>query len=265
MTNDVAARRAGSANNEPAERAGLSDGAAAGRPAPADEAGAGPAAPVEEAATDRAALVAEAGAGPAGLVDEAAVGPAGLVDEAAVGHAAPGDEAATDRAALVAEAAAGPAGLVDDVAAGVGESADGAAAVPAALMTIGQLAAETGVPGSTIRFWERRGLLAPTLRQSGQRRYAPDAVRSVAMLRLCQEAGFTLADIRRLLDERAVTPRSWHTLVAEKLTDVERQITALEHARGLLTHASTCHHDDLLACPGFQQWFAAYLQTTRPR
>ena len=50
-------------------------------------------------------------------------------------------------------------------------------------------------------------------------------------------------------------------LVAGKLTDVERQIAALEHARDLLTHASTCRHDDLLACPGFQEWFAGYLAT----
>jgi DNA-binding transcriptional MerR regulator len=127
------------------------------------------------------------------------------------------------------------------------------------LLTIGQLAAQTGVPASTIRFWERRGLLVPALRRSGQRRYDPGAVRSVALLRLCQEAGLTLADIRRFRDERATTPRSWHRLVEEKLADVQRQITALEHARGLLSHASTCHHDDLLACPRFQEWFTAYL------
>ena len=134
--------------------------------------------------------------------------------------------------------------------------------VPAAdgpLLTIGQLAAETGVPSSTIRFWERKGLLAPARRQSGQRRYEPAAARSVALLRLCQEAGLTLADIRRFRDERAVTPGSWHTLVEQKLADVERQITALEHARKLLSHAATCHHDDLLACPGFQEWFETYL------
>jgi DNA-binding transcriptional MerR regulator len=127
------------------------------------------------------------------------------------------------------------------------------------LLTIGQLSAETGVPTSTIRFWERKGLLTPDHRRSGQRRYTPAAVRGVAMLRLLQEVGLTLADIRRFREERAITSRSWHTLVADKLTDVERQIAALEHARDLLSHASTCHHDDLLACPGFQEWFATYL------
>jgi MerR family transcriptional regulator, copper efflux regulator len=135
------------------------------------------------------------------------------------------------------------------------------AETPEASMTIGQLSAETGVPASTIRFWERKGLLSPAFRQSGQRRYASDAVRGVVMLRLLQEVGLTLADIRRFREERAITPRSWHTLVAEKLTDVERQIAALDHARKMLTLALDCHHDDLLACPAFQDWFAGYLAT----
>ena len=138
---------------------------------------------------------------------------------------------------------------------------DAGSVEPAPLMTIGQLSAETGGPTSTIRFWERKGLLSPAFRRSGQRRYTAAAVRGVAMLRLLQEVGLTLADIRRFREERAVTPRSWHTLVAEKLADVERQIAALEHARDLLAHASTCHHDDLLACPRFQEWFAGYLAT----
>ncbi len=162
----------------------------------------------------------------------------------------PAGELATGELATGELATGGPATgqLVTDVPA-----ADGP------LLTIGQLAAETGVPSSTIRFWERKGLLAPARRQSGQRRYEPTATRSVALLRLCQEAGLTLADIRRFRDERAVTPGSWHTLVEQKLADVERQITALEHARKLLSHAATCHHDDLLTCPGFQEWFETYL------
>ena len=154
----------------------------------------------------------------------------------------------------------GPAtdGPATDGPATDGPATDGPA-TEGPLLTIGQLAAATGVPSSTIRFWERKGLLAPARRQSGQRRYEATEARSVALLRLCQEAGLTLADIRRFRDERAVTPGSWHTLVEQKLADVEHQITALEHARKLLSHAATCHHDDLLTCPGFQEWFETYL------
>jgi DNA-binding transcriptional MerR regulator len=76
---------------------------------------------------------------------------------------------------------------------------------PAELLSIGRLSAETGVPTSTIRFWERKGLLSPAFRRSGQRRYTAAAVRGVVMLRLLQEAGLTLADIRRFREERAAT------------------------------------------------------------
>ncbi|MGA2830882.1 MAG: MerR family transcriptional regulator [Streptosporangiaceae bacterium] len=169
---------------------------------------------------------------------------------------------ATEGQAAEGQAAEGQA--AGDPAGGSPVAGDSAAGGSAQLLTIGQLSARTGVPGSTIRFWESKGLLTPTLRRSGQRRYEPGAVRGVALLRLCQEAGLTLADIRRFRDERVTTPRSWHRLVEEKLADVQRQITVLEHARGLLSHASTCHHDDLLGCPGFQEWFAAYLESRPP-
>ena len=207
---------------------------------PAAEPGAVEPAAVEPATSEPAAAEPATGellSGQPGAVEPAAVEPAAV-------------EPATVEPATVEPATSEPA---------TGLLATDVPAVYGPLLTIGQLSAETGVPSSTIRFWERKGLLAPARRQSGQRRYEAAAARSVALLRLCQEAGLTLADIRRFRDERAVTPGSWHTLVDQKLADVERQITALEHARKLLSHAATCHHDDLLACPGFQEWFETYL------
>ncbi len=66
-------------------------------------------------------------------------------------------------------------------------------------MTIGELAAESGVPASTIRYWERIGVLPKPPRTNGQRRYAPDAVQRLAVLRLAQACGFRLEEMRRLL------------------------------------------------------------------
>ncbi|MEV6522754.1 MerR family transcriptional regulator [Longispora sp. NPDC051575] len=120
------------------------------------------------------------------------------------------------------------------------------------LMTIGELSAATGVPDSTIRFWERRDLIVPATRRGGQRRYTPDDVQRVAVLRLCQAAGFTLAEIGRMKRERHDEPFEWRRLVTDKLADVQRRLTELDHARDLLHHALRCGHENILHCPGFQ-------------
>ena len=82
-------------------------------------------------------------------------------------------------------------------------------------MTIGELAAESGMPASTIRYWERIGVLPKPLRVSGQRRYAPDAVQRLAVLRLAQACGFHLDEMRHLLHGFGVgvkPPRRWQEL-----------------------------------------------------
>src|SRR5438034_61282 len=129
---------------------------------------------------------------------------------------------------------------------------NGGDAVMPEYLTIGQLARLAGVPLSTIRFWERKGLMSPSAWRSGQRRYTRDDVHHVAFLRLCQSAGFTLAEIARMKDERTHAPGQWRVLVADKLADVQRRIAELDHARDLLTHALRCRHDDIGTCPKFQ-------------
>lgn len=66
-------------------------------------------------------------------------------------------------------------------------------------MTIGELAAESGVTPSIIRYWERIGGLPQPVRAKGQRRYAPDAVHRLALLQLAQACGFRLEEMRHLV------------------------------------------------------------------
>jgi DNA-binding transcriptional MerR regulator len=120
------------------------------------------------------------------------------------------------------------------------------------VLTIGQLAAASGVPTSTIRFWERRELLRPQSRSGGQRRYDEEALTQVGMLRLCQDAGFTLAEIRQMLAQRATDPTRWRELVEAKKLDVASSLRKLEKAHELLSHALECTHEDITRCPRFQ-------------
>lgn len=120
------------------------------------------------------------------------------------------------------------------------------------MLTIGQLAAASGVPTSTIRFWERKDLLRPTTWSGGQRRYDSDALTQVGTLRLCQDAGFTLTEIREIIDLPATDPTRWRELVRAKLVDVAASMARLRTAHDLLNHALTCHHEDIRQCPDFQ-------------
>src|SRR5690349_19572124 len=104
-------------------------------------------------------------------------------------------------------------------------------------MTIGDLAAETGVPASTIRYWERIGVLPKTARVSGQRRYGPDAVHSLSVLRLAQACGFHLQEMRHLLHGfHAGVPasRRWQEMAQKKMRELDEQMARLEAMRKVL-------------------------------
>ncbi|ANE81899.1 Fe-S cluster assembly protein HesB [Mycobacterium adipatum] len=121
------------------------------------------------------------------------------------------------------------------------------------LMTIGTLAERTGVPASAIRYWERHGLLPAPERRSGQRRYPPEAVERITLLRKCQHAGLTLADLAELQQDRSRRT----AMITAKLAETQQRSLDLEYARKFLEHAVQCSHADILACPKFRAQMAA--------
>ncbi|MGW2255627.1 MerR family transcriptional regulator [Kitasatospora sp. NPDC001660] len=121
-------------------------------------------------------------------------------------------------------------------------------------MTIGRLAELTGVPASAIRFWERHGLLPTPERRSGQRRYPPEAAERIVLLRKCQQAGLTLAQIREFQEDQ---PRR-AAMIRTKLAEIEQLMVDLDHAHQLLAHALQCSKQDILTCPTFQEQMATW-------
>lgn len=106
-------------------------------------------------------------------------------------------------------------------------------------MTVGKLAKAAGVGLSTIRYYERRGLvLSLTRRSSGYREYDLETLRRVRFIRHAQELGFTLQEIGALLKLR-VTPGSDCAAVraraTAKLADVKTRLVELERLRDALT------------------------------
>lgn len=118
-------------------------------------------------------------------------------------------------------------------------------------MTIGELAAESGLPASTIRYWEKIGVLPEPARAGGQRRYAADAVQRLAVLRLAQACGFRLDEMRHLLHgfDSGVTPfRRWQELAQRKQQELDEQITRLKAMRRVVDFVLQCQCGDLPEC-----------------
>jgi MerR family transcriptional regulator, redox-sensitive transcriptional activator SoxR len=68
-------------------------------------------------------------------------------------------------------------------------------------LTVGQVAARSGVAPSALRFYERQGLITSDRTAGNQRRYHADVMCRVAMIRACQRVGLSIADIRTALAE----------------------------------------------------------------
>lgn len=127
------------------------------------------------------------------------------------------------------------------------------------LLTIGQLAELTGVATSALRYWERVGLVRPSARVSGQRRYEPAAVGLVGVVLFLRDVGFSLDEIHELFRAWERDPTAWRELTRRKLADLDAQLGRLQEARLALAHSLECEHDDITQCPNFRAVIAARL------
>jgi DNA-binding transcriptional MerR regulator len=128
------------------------------------------------------------------------------------------------------------------------------------LMPIGELARRTGVATSALRYYERIGLLSPAERAGQRRHYSPSSAERVALIRLFQDAGFTLAEIGRLLAVWSPGRRAVGRLAERKIAELDARIADARRAKKLITHALECPHSDLLDCPNFRSALEAQLE-----
>lgn len=109
-------------------------------------------------------------------------------------------------------------------------------------MSIGEVARRVGIRASALRFYEREGLLSPSDRVGGRRRYERAAVSRLLMIRFCQQLGFTLAEIRQLVTPPNGTSgkQKWRGLVDRKLVEVDRAIEQAQAVKRLLEESRDC-------------------------
>jgi DNA-binding transcriptional MerR regulator len=109
------------------------------------------------------------------------------------------------------------------------------------LLTIGEVARRAGVATSTVRYYERRGLLPADARRSGQRRYRAASLRRLVFIGMMQDAGLSLDDIAAILG--AGTVDEWKSVARLRADALDAEIERLERARSYLQGALLCRFD----------------------
>lgn len=107
--------------------------------------------------------------------------------------------------------------------------------------TISELARSVGVPTTTLRYYERIGLLEPEDRSQGNYRlYSDESLRRLKFIRAAQAIGFTLGDVKTLLDrgdEERPSCAAVQSLIAERLAEIDHRLKDLRHVQRVLKAA----------------------------
>ena len=121
-------------------------------------------------------------------------------------------------------------------------------------LKIGEVSRLSGVPAKTIRYYESVGLLGePDRADNGYRIYARDTVRTLRFVRQARGLGFSLDEVRTLLDlwqDRDRPSREVKTLALQRIADIDSRIAELTHLRAELSRLTVACHGDLRPeCP----------------
>jgi len=111
-------------------------------------------------------------------------------------------------------------------------------------LSIGAVSDRTGVAPSALRFYEAEGLIHSTRSAGGQRRYVRDTLRRVSFVRVAQQVGLSLDEIRTALaslpDSRTPTAKDWERLSSSWRPRIDHQIAMLERLRDRLHGCIGC-------------------------
>ena len=130
-----------------------------------------------------------------------------------------------------------------------------------ALLDIGEVSRASGISPSALRFYEDKGLVDSATRKGLRRQYRPDVLERLAVIIMCQRAGFSLAEIDAVLATRG--ENDWKDLVSRKLHETRAHIAALARTAEGLEHALGCPSPNVLRCTHFRAELARTLDEHR--
>lgn len=117
---------------------------------------------------------------------------------------------------------------------------------------IAEVARRSGVPASTLRFYEEKGLIASVGRRGARRLFDPAVLERLALIALGRAAGFSLDEIARMFapDGR---PRIERERLTAKADELDRRIQRLAAMRDGLRHAAACPAPSPMECDHFRR------------
>ncbi len=120
-------------------------------------------------------------------------------------------------------------------------------------LTVGEVARRSGVAVSTLHFYERQGLIQSHRTSGNQRRYDRDVLRRIAVIRVAQDVGVSLAQVgaglANLPEGRAPNRDDWEKLSSGWAAAIEQKIALLQRLRDGLTDCIGCGCLSLEHCP----------------
>lgn len=117
---------------------------------------------------------------------------------------------------------------------------------------IAEVAKRSGVPASTLRYYEERGLIESIGRRGLRRIFEPYVVERLALIALGRQAGFTLDEIAAMFDRRGMAVIDRDMLIA-KAAEIDALIRRLSAMRDGLRHAAACPAPSHMECPTFRR------------
>jgi DNA-binding transcriptional MerR regulator len=119
-------------------------------------------------------------------------------------------------------------------------------------MDITEVAKQSGVPASTLRFYEEKGLIASVGRRGLRRLFNPGVLERLALIALGRSAGFSLDEIARMFASDG-RPRIDRKVLTAKADELDGKIRRLGAIRDGLRHAAVCPAPSHLECPTFRR------------
>lgn len=117
---------------------------------------------------------------------------------------------------------------------------------------IAELSQQTGLPASTLRYYEERSLISAIGRRGLRRLFDTTVFQRLALVALGRSAGFPLSEIAAFLRSDHA-PTIDRAVLRAKAAELNRQITALQQVRDGLLHVAECTEPSHLECPRFQK------------